>query len=159
MWVIVLFVGAIAWYGGVQQILLKKPFGSNPAPDAIMIMLWAIFGVLFPLLFFSLKLDTEVRSDGLYVYFFPLQFQTQKISFEQIKSFDIREYSAMKEFGGYGIRYGKSGKAFNISGNRGVQLHFHDGKSLLIGSQRSEEFVMAIESASGIRRKPAEGAP
>jgi hypothetical protein len=159
VWVIVLFVGTIAWYGGVQQILLKRPFGNNPAPDGVMIMLWGIFGVLFPVLFLSLKLITEVRSDGLYVHFFPLQFHTHKISFEEIESYDIRQYSAMKEYGGYGIRYGKSGKAYNISGNRGLQLQFRDGKSLLIGSQRSEEFVMALESTSGIRRKTTADAP
>jgi hypothetical protein len=37
----------MAWYGAVQQILLQKPFSSNPAPDAIMIVVWAIFGVSF----------------------------------------------------------------------------------------------------------------
>jgi len=153
VWILVMFVGAIAWYGGVQQIVLKKPFGNNPAPDAIMIMLWVIFGGLFPVFFFSLKLVTEVRSDGLYIRFFPLLFHEHKISFEEIKSYEIRTYSAMKEYGGYGIRYGKNGKAYNISGNRGVQFEFLDGKRLMVGSQRSEEFIMAFESASGLRRK------
>ena len=153
MWGLVLFVGGIAWYGGVQQIILKKPFGNNPAPDGIMIMLWVIFGGFFPALFFALKLVTEVRSDGLYIRFFPLQFHAHKISFDEMKSFEIRRYSAIKEYGGYGIRYGKSGKAYNISGGRGVQFEFHEGKPLLVGSQRCEEFVAALESVSGIRRK------
>jgi hypothetical protein len=39
------------------------------------------------------------------------------------------------EYGGWGIKYGKMGKAYNVSGNRGVQLEFTDGKRLLIGSQ------------------------
>ena len=146
VWLLLVFVMGIAWYGAVQQIVLKKPFGSNPAPDAIMIMIWAIFGVLFPLLFFSLRLVTEVRYDGLYIRFFPLQFHEHKISFGEIKKYEIRTYSALKEYGGYGIRYGKNGKAYNVSGNRGVQLEFQDGKRLLIGSQKPEEFVSALSS-------------
>ena len=153
VWLIVLFVGGIAWYGGVQQIVLKKPFGNNPAPDGIMIMLWVIFGLLFPLFFLSLKLVTEVRSDGLVIRFSPLLFHAHRISYDKIRSFEIRTYSAIKEYGGYGIRLGKNGKAYNISGNKGVQLEFHEGKPLLIGSQRSEELVSALESVSGLRRK------
>lgn len=146
VWILLLFVMGMAWYGAVQQIVLKKPFGSNPAPDAIMIMIWAIFGVFFPLIFYSMRLVTEVRYDGLYIRFFPLQFHEQKISFEEIKKCEIRTYSALKEYGGYGIRFGKNGKAFNVSGNKGVQLELQDGKHLLIGTQRPEEFASALAS-------------
>jgi len=152
-WVLllVLFVAGIAWYGAVQQIVLKKPFGNNPAPDPVMIMIWVIFGLFFPALFYSFKLVTEVRYDGLYVRFFPLQFHAHKISFEEIKTYEIRKYSALKEYGGYGIRYGKNGKAYNISGNRGVQLEFLEGKRLLIGTQKPEELIQALDTASGKR--------
>ncbi len=150
-WVLllVLFVSGIAWYGFIQQIVLKKPFGNNPAPDAVMIMIWVIFGVLFPIFFYSLKLVTDVRNDGLYIRFFPLQFHSKKISFEEIKTYEIRTYSALKEYGGYGIRYGKNGKAYNISGKRGVQFEFLDGKRLLIGTQKPKELIQALDTVSG----------
>lgn len=146
VWLLVLFVAGMAWYGFVQQIVLKRPFGNNPAPDAVMIMIWVIFGVLFPAFFCSLKLVTEVRSDGLYVWFFPLQFHSHKISYTEVKTYEIHTYSAMKEYGGYGIRQGKKGKAYNVSGNRGIQFEFQDGKSMLIGSQKPEEFAQALRS-------------
>ncbi len=53
----------------------------------------------------------------------------------------------MKEYGGWGIRYGMKGMAYNVSGNRGVQLEFETGKRLLIGSQRPEELVSQIQVA------------
>ena len=90
VWILVVFVTGMAWYGFVQQIVLKKPFGNNPAPDTVMIVIWAVFGVLFPVFFYSLKLVVDVRFDGLYVRFFPLQFHSYKISFEQIKTYEIR---------------------------------------------------------------------
>jgi hypothetical protein len=147
-WVLllVLLVASISWYGFIQQIVLKKPFGDNPAPDSVMIIILVIFGILFPLLFYSLKLITEVRFDGLYVKFFPLQFHSKKISFGDIKSYEIRTYSALKEYGGYGIRLGPRGNAYNVSGNKGIQLEFQDGKQLLVGTQKPEEFFSALNS-------------
>ena len=149
VWLLVLFVAGLAWYGGIQQIVLKKPFGNNPAPDSVMIVIWAIFGVLLPALFLSLKLVTDVRSDSLYVRLYPLQFHMHKISYAEIKTYEIRTYSAMKEYGGYGIRYGAKGKAYNVRGNKGIQFEFIDGKHLLIGTQRPEEFRQALESVMG----------
>lgn len=151
VWLLVLFVAGIAWYGAVQQIVLKKPFGNNPAPDPVMIMIWVIFGVLFPIFFYSLKLVTDIRNDGLCVRFFPLQFHSYKISYEEIKTYEIRTYSALKEYGGYGIRHGKNGKAYNISGNKGVQFELLDGKRLLVGTQKPEELIQALDTVSGKR--------
>jgi hypothetical protein len=146
VWLLVVMVGAVAWYGFVQQIVLNKPFGNNPAPDPIMIMILVIFGLFFPVLFFSIKLVTEVRYDGLHVRYFPLQFHFHQISYGEIKNYEIRQYSALKEYGGYGIRMGKKGRAYNVSGNIGIQFEFHDGKRLLIGTQRPEEFAQALSS-------------
>jgi hypothetical protein len=52
----------------------------------------------------------------------------------------------MREYGGWGVKYGWAGKAYNISGNRGVQLKLSNGKGLLIGSQRPEELAQAIQA-------------
>jgi hypothetical protein len=149
VWLLVLIVCGVSWYGFIQQIVLKKPFGNNPAPDPVMIMLWVIFGIFFPVLFYSLKLVTEVRYDALYVRYFPLQFHSHKISYGEIKNYEIRTYSALKEYGGYGIRYGKKGKAYNVYGNKGIQLEFQDGKRLLIGTQRPEELLQALATVAG----------
>jgi len=41
------------------------------------------------------------------------------------------------------------GKAYNVSGNRGVQLELLNGGRILIGSQKPEELVKAINLAIG----------
>jgi hypothetical protein len=143
---LVLLVAGVSWYGFIQQIVLKKPFGNNPAPDPVMIMIWVIFGLFFPAISYSIKLVTEVRYDGLYVRFFPLQFHSHKISYGDIKNYEIRTYSALKEYGGYGIRLGTKGKAYNVYGNKGIQFEFQDGKQLLVGTQKPEEFFSALTS-------------
>ena len=56
-----------------------------------------------------------------------------------------RVYRPIREYGGWGIRYGKNGKAYNISGDRGVQLELQNSKPLLIGSQRADELAQTIQ--------------
>lgn len=146
VWLIVLGLAAFIWYSAVRQILLKRPFGSRPAPDTLLIIFWLLFGIGLPLLLFSAKLITEVRQDGIYIRFFPLHLAFQKISFEELKTFEVRTYNALRDYGGWGIRYGPQGKAYNVGGNRGLQLEFQDGKKLLIGSQKAEELLIAIQA-------------
>jgi hypothetical protein len=109
---------------------------------AIVGMVVIIFVVGLTYLFYTMKLITEVRDDDLCVKFFPLS--RQVISFDSIKRCEVRTYNPIKEYGGWGIRYGKRGKAYNVSGNRGVQVEFYVGKPLLIGSQKPEELERAI---------------
>ena len=97
-------------------------------------------------LFMVLKLETEVRSDGLYVRYFPFHMKYKKISTGELSEYCAREYKPLREYGGWGIKCGKGGKAYNVSGKRGLQLVFTNGKRLLIGSQKAEELEKAISS-------------
>ena len=91
-----------------------------------------------------MKLITDVRSDGLHVRFYPLS--QRIIPYEDITSCVPRIYSPIREYGGWGIRWGRSGKAYNVSGNRGVQLAFVDGRPLLIGSLQPEALAGAMNA-------------
>ncbi|WP_445474492.1 DUF6141 family protein [Methanococcoides methylutens] len=142
---LVLIPAVVTLYGAYQQLFLGKPFGSNPASDNTMVAITIIFGFLFPLFIFSMKLVTEVRSNGVYVRFFPFHFSFKKFGYADIASYKAVHYSALRDYGGWGIRYGRNGKAYNISGNDGIMLEFTNGKHLLIGSQRVHEFLMALD--------------
>ena len=65
--------------------------------------------------------------------------------FDEIESFKEREYRPIREYGGWGIRYGLSGKAYNVYGNKGLQLVLNNKKKILIGSQKSYEFYKAVQ--------------
>lgn len=100
-------------------------------------------------LFIVLKLETEVRSDGLYVRYFPFHFKYKKINPGDLTEFCARQYSPLREYGGWGIKFGKGGKAYNVKGDRGLQLVFNNGKRLLIGSQKADELEQAMRLVSG----------
>ena len=151
IWVLVLpvslFLIVLFGYGMIKQLIMDQPWGSRPLPDtalAIIGPLAILFGVGLAYLFYSAKLVTEVRNDGVYIRFFPLTHQ--KIPFADVRRCHVRTYSPIREFGGWGIRYGRGAKAYNVSGNRGVQLELSNGKRLLIGSQRPEDLARAIEA-------------
>jgi len=147
LWILVLSVSVIAIWGMVQQLFLGQPFGNNPAPDAALIVIMIIFGFGFPYICYKMNLTTEVRSDGIYYRFFPFHLSFHKIKFEDLGKYEVRTYNALKDYGGWGIRYGRSCKAYNVSGNRGVQLEFSNGNRLLFGSLKPEEFTEAVNSA------------
>ncbi|AKB43547.1 MULTISPECIES: DUF6141 family protein [Methanosarcina] len=147
IWLIIAIPVVLSWYGAYKQLLLGKPFGNNPAPDWMMFLLLLLFGILFPILFYSMKLVTEVRKDGLYVRVYPFHLSFKRFPFESIQNYKVLTYNPVRDYGGWGIRYGIKGNAYNMAGNRGVLFEFADGKKvkkLMIGSQTPEKLSEAI---------------
>jgi len=149
LWILLLSISLTTIWGMVQQLFLGKPFENNPVLDTVLIGIVIIFGFGFPYAFYKMNLTTEIRSDGIYYRFFPFHLSFHKIRLEDLTKYEVRAYSALKDYGGWGIRYGRRGKAYNVSGNCGVQLEFSNGDRLLFGSQEPEEFTKALNLALG----------
>jgi hypothetical protein len=147
IWALLLIAPGILVWGVVQQLVFGVPWGNNPASDWLLILLACLIGVGVPAFMFWVRLDTVVRYEGVYVRFFPFHLKWVAIPFDLVESVNAVEYSPLREYGGWGIRYGASGKAYNVSGNLGVMLELKDGKRLLIGSRKAEELGLAITSA------------
>jgi hypothetical protein len=134
-------------YGMVKQLIFGIAWGDNPMSDTGLLIFGSFFialGMSLFWLFYAAKLVVEVRNNGLYFQFFPFHISSRKIPWEDLKKYEVRTYNPVGEYGGWGIRYGLKGKAYNVSGNRGVQLELSNGKKVLIGSQKYEEFAKAI---------------
>ncbi len=137
-------------YGLAKQLVFGAPWGDRPLSDSTLIIVGVAVtgfsgGMIY--LFYSLRLITEVRKDGLYIRFHPLRGKV--IPFQRIKSCVSRTYKPLSEYGGWGIKYGRGGWAYNVLGNRGVQLVLDNDKRVLIGSQRAEELEEALKSRCG----------
>jgi hypothetical protein len=150
LWVILiltmlLLVGVFG-YGLFQQLVLGEPWGERPLSDVGLLLAGTsalIFSSGLSYLFYSLRLITEVRPEGLIIRFYPLR--RKFIPYHQIKTCQARTYKPLREYGGWGIKYGPAGWAYSILGDRGVQLVLVDGTRVLIGSQRAEELQQAIK--------------
>lgn len=144
-WVWLLVCGgiALAWYGFIQQIVFGEPFGTNPAPDWAMWLILLAIGIGLPAFFYSLTLIVEVTGDRILIRYAPVLRRT--IHFEEIESYAVRTYSPIWEYGGWGIRgWGHGKRAYNVSGNRGVDIKLRDGNEILIGSQQPEKLAQAL---------------
>lgn len=103
-----------------------------------------------------LRLDTEVRDDGLYVKFWPLHWSFRRIPFEDVEDVSVTTYSA-REFGGWawGIRIGPSldSMAYRVRGDQGVRVERASGTDLFLGTQSPAELADAISAAKDGRRE------
>ena len=145
-WVMLLVLGisAMMWWGFFQQILIGAPWGTNPAPDWMMWLFLLIFGLGLPLTFYWMRLIVEVSEDSISIRYVPLANTTVLLS--DIQAVEARTYSPIREYGGWGIRGRSNRRAYNVSGDRGVELTMDDGRMIMIGSQKAEELALAIQS-------------
>jgi hypothetical protein len=146
LWLILLGINGFFIYGLYEQVVAGQQFGNKPMSDTELFITCGLF-FLFTILFFNFRLDTEIRSNGIYVRFFPIHFTYKYYPWSKISKLYIRQYSPIIEFGGWGIRlelFGK-GKAYNISGDRGLQLIFTDNKKLLIGTNKPDELAQTLD--------------
>ena len=86
-----------------------------------------------------------LSNKGLQYQFFPFHLKSYTIKLDEITSFEELTYSPIKDYGGWGIRYGFKGKAYNVSGNRGVKIYLKNGKNILFGSKKSHELALVLE--------------
>lgn len=96
-------------------------------------------------IFLNVKLVTQIRTDGIYVRYAPFQPSFSVYPWQSIEEVYIREYNALQEYGGWGVRISPLGKAFIASGNTGMQIILKDGSKVLIGTNRVEEMKMILK--------------
>jgi hypothetical protein len=143
-WLIILLINGPLLFLFIWQVIFRHVY---PKPISNEVFATIIFGMLFLTAFIqNLHLHTVIRKDGVYVRFYPLQFAYKKYEWNTITKAFVREYQPVREFGGWGIRFAGTqyGKAYSLSGNKGIQLIFQDGQKLLIGTLKPVEAQAAL---------------
>ena len=142
--IVVLGVG-LPLYIAFQQLWLGKPFGDKPMSNRGVAML--VPGIILPALALAgLNLDTRLYRDRLRVRLLP--FADDNFPLSRIVRWEVRRYSATKEFMGWGFRSGSGGIAYTMKGNHGLQLILDDGSRVLVGSQRPKDIASALTTAA-----------
>ncbi|MBK9257378.1 MAG: hypothetical protein IPM42_18055 [Saprospiraceae bacterium] len=107
-------------------------------------------------IFFVFRLDTRMDENGIRYKFFPIINKWRNISWDEINTAEVREYKPIREYGGWGIRYGFSGKAYTTKGKTGLQLTLKNGnKNILIGTQKATEMEYILKKILSNRSKHA----
>jgi hypothetical protein len=106
---------------------------------------YVLIGIAIPLMFYFFELRTFVTKEGLHYQFFPFHFKKHLIKLDEIEKIEALQYSPLGDYGGWGIRYGFKGKAYNVSGNKGVKVHLTNERNILFGSQKHNELARALK--------------
>ncbi|MFD1143797.1 hypothetical protein ACFQ4C_21895 [Larkinella insperata] len=97
-------------------------------------------------LFWVLRLETRIDEEGISYRWFPFQLRRRVIRWNQIQQVTVRNYSALGEFGGWGMRYSWNGTAYTVSGNAGLDIRIKGKRRfLLLGTQRPDEVRPLLE--------------
>jgi hypothetical protein len=147
LWVLILGIAALFWLGFVYQVLLGGAFGNRPASDVQLAIITGLVGVGLPYFFYKMSLTTEVVPGELRVRFWPFHLKPVTIVLHELREYEKVTYDPIMEYGGWGVRWGFNGKAYNVYGDKGVKLYFYNRKPLLIGSQKPDELFDAITIA------------
>ena len=136
-------VAGVFVYGSYQQLLQGQPWGLQPVPNGILVSTTAGLSALFYWVL-KIRLVTEVREREVYVHFV-LLWKPRQFPFSAILSAETVTYRAIDQYGGRGIRRGRDGWAYTVSGNRGVLLKLAGGERFLIGSEHADALTEAIQ--------------
>ncbi len=149
---VLVLMGAAVAALGLAMLSSQHP-QSDPAAFWIIIPLGLIAPLAAAALIWFYRMDTRVCSDGLYVRCFPLHRRFRRFAPAEIAESRARTYRPLVEYGGWGIRGSLTGagRAYNVSGNEGVQLIFTNGRKLLIGSRRPQQLEAALRSLAANR--------
>jgi hypothetical protein len=122
---------------------------NTQSNKSILILTTLILGIFLSsiiYLIYTASLDTKITDDGIFIKFRPFHRKWIRYPFESIQAAESCKYNPIRDYGGWGIRYGLKGKAYNVSGNMGVLIKFSAGKTLLIGSKNHLELTSAINN-------------
>jgi hypothetical protein len=136
-------ITVLSWASFVQQIVLGRPFGSNPEPDGAVWLLWLGFGIAFPLVFWHMRLTVEITPGTMRIRYVPLL--RRSIPLSEIVKTEAREYNPILEYGGWGIRGWRRGRTiYSVSGSQCVEFELRDGRTFAVGSRRAVELAEAV---------------
>jgi len=130
-----------------QQI--QRLQSGQPAPGALGIVVALVFvslmeaGVIF--FFLTGRLVVRVFSNRLTVQVIPLPGRT--VPFEQIERVELGGINALREFGGWGVRWRPGAIGYVIGGRQAVQIWLKSGRRIVIAYDRSEELARILETA------------
>ena len=141
VWALVAVPVGFAWFAAVWQVALGNRFGSSPAPDWVLVLVWVLAGVLLPSWLVALRLVTRVDGSGVDVRFHP-PLSGRRFPFEDIERCEQVRYLPIREFSGWGIRWGRRGDV-------AVEITLRQGYRFTVGSQRPDALEEAIFARLG----------
>ena len=105
-------------------------------------------------LFAFARLVVDVDREAITIAFH-LLWPKRRIALASVRRAEATKYRPLIDYGGYGVRLGFKGWAYNVSGDEGVLVETTEGARVMIGSRRPKE----LEAAIALAKRALEGRP
>jgi hypothetical protein len=92
---------------------------------------------------YKAKLVTKIRDNKLSYQFYPFHLSEREINLDERK-IEVTDYSPLKEFGGWGLRWRPGKIAFSVSGSKAIRINSDEGREIVLGTQKPEEVKEAV---------------
>lgn len=141
---------AVMSIGMIQQIIDKEPFGNHPVSDATLIILWVlsiIFALILIYLFKFSYMKININTNGFEYRYIPFHRSVKHILPKDVNNYEIVDVRPIIDYGGWGIRYGLSGKGkgYVFAGNKGVRFTLRNNKKILFTTENADELEIALK--------------
>ena len=148
---ITVWISVIGTFGFVvnRQLVQDISNGNSSLNDSGLkasLILAIVLVTALLVLFARAKLSTQIDKKFISYKFYPLHRSYRKIAWNSVVKCEVVTYQPVSQYGGWGIRAGKNGKVFSVSGNRGLQIVLRTGERILIGTTKANELSMAINN-------------
>jgi hypothetical protein len=131
-------LGLLIW-----QVLLGHPWGKHSMSNGDVIG-WTVFLWLIYFRLITVRLVTEVRRRELIISMRGL-LRLRRVPVDRILSVETITHDIARDYGGYGFRSTRDGKAYVANGGRGVRVTLAGGEKIFVGSQRPDELGRTLE--------------
>ena len=125
----------------VAAAVLSEPGSRAVVQQTLLVLAATTLGITA--LWYFATMTTRVDTSGIQIH--TLFFIKRHIDFSEIGTCEATTYRPLRDYGGWGYRIGKRGKAYNMKGDEGVELAMRTGESLMIGSGQATQLAQAIE--------------
>ena len=139
LWIIIVCVSLLAAIQVPLSLIYAAGERPMPTSSTLVIIFSLVFVIGLNALFSFSRLKTKIDSTGVSIIFKPFVIKPIIFKWDEIEKAFVRKYKPLWEYGGWGVRYRLNSRAYNTSGNMGLQLYLISGKEVLIGTQKSQE--------------------
>ena len=142
-WMWVALVLPVFFIGGmlVYQIATGLPVGNKPAPNWALSMLFLLV-LSIAVLVLTAKLEVWVDAEGIHYRLLP--FITRDVKWGWVQTAKLERLHALEDFGGYGIRLGRRGWGYIVSGDHALYLELTSGSRVWLSTAQPEALGAAV---------------
>lgn len=118
--------------------ILRRDLSDLAIPFTAMFLVLALL--------WSIKLRWTLSKTEFSFTYFPFVWKTRTFSSSEIESVEIMKINSLLEFGGWGLRYGRLGKAYTTYGNHILHVKLKKGTAINVTVQRPKQAREFLEN-------------